>query len=290
MLDTVNSPQPPRLTLSGLLDGFTTEVTTRDDASIRDIAKTLEPASHVFIASLPKDKAERQVEAAVRLADAGMVPVPHIVARNLTDRAALDSLLGDLVRRAGVTQALVLAGDRDDPAGEYSAALDLLQSGCFQEHGLRSIRLSAYPEGHPRISDEALTKARADKLAAAEAAGLEVELVSQFCFEAQPVLDYAEALRAAGVTAPFRVGVAGPADRKTLLKYAMICGVGPSLRALKERQDLARNVMSGETPQGLLQDLADGLNDRPGLGVSGIHFFTFSSLRQTADWVAGVRI
>ena len=69
----------------------------------------------------------------------------------------------------------------------------------------------------------------------------------------------------------------------------MICGVGPSLRALKERQDLARNVMSGETPQGLLQDLADGLNDRPGLGISGIHFFTFSSLRKTADWVAGVR-
>ncbi len=288
MLNTAIPADRSGANLPGLLDGFTTEVTTRDTASIRDIADILRPGSQVFIASLPKEKPDRQVEAAARLADAGMVPVPHIVARNLADREALEDLLSALVRQAGVTKALVLAGDRDDPAGDYTAALDLLRTGAFQAHGIRSIRLSAYPEGHPRIADADLLKARADKLAAAAEAGLEVELVSQFCFEAAPILDYAEALRAAGVTAPFRIGVAGPADRKTLLKYALICGVGPSLRALKERGDLARSVMSGETPQGLLQDIADGLDARPGLGISGVHFFTFSSLRQTADWVASV--
>ena len=288
MLNTAIPADRSGASLSGLLDNYTTEVTTRDTASIRDIAEILRPGSQVFIASLPKEKPDRQIEAATNLADAGMVPVPHIVARNLADRRALDELLSALVRRAGVTKALVLAGDRDDPAGDYAAALDLLRTGLFQAHGIRSIRLSAYPEGHPRITDADLLKARADKLAAAGDAGLEVELVSQFCFEAAPILDYAEALRAAGVTAPFRVGVAGPADRKTLLKYAMICGVGPSLRALKERGDLARSVMSGETPQGLLQDIADGMHARPGLGISGVHFFTFSSLRQTADWVSSV--
>jgi methylenetetrahydrofolate reductase (NADPH) len=47
-----------------------------------------------------------------------------------------------------------------------------------------------------------------------------VSLVSQFAFDAAPFVALARRLRAAGIAAPLRVGVAGPAARTTLIKYA----------------------------------------------------------------------
>ena len=44
-----------------------------------------------------------------------------------------------------------------------------------------------------------------------------------------------ERLRHEGVTLPVHIGVAGPAKLQTMLKYAMSCGVGPSLRVLQRR-------------------------------------------------------
>ena len=89
--------------------------------------------------------------------------------------------------------------------------------------------------------------------------------------------------------APFRVGVAGPADRGLLIKYALICGVGNSLRVLKGRADLAMNTLSGETPEAVIKDLAAAQARDPALGMSGIHFFTFGSLAKSAQWAEAQR-
>jgi methylenetetrahydrofolate reductase (NADPH) len=129
-----------------------------------------------------------------------------------------------------------------------------------------------------------LEKARAIKLETAAKAGLDVWMVSQFCFDAKPIVALAKRMRALGVTAPFRVGVAGPAERSTLVKYALMCGVGASLRALKERQDLARNVLTGETPEALLTEVAQAQERDPSLGIKGVHFFTFGALAKSAEW------
>ena len=274
--------------MSGFLQGYSAEVTTRDTRTVQSIAESMPAGSEIFIASLPKEPPQRLIETARQLAAAGMRPVPHLVARSLVDKAELDSLLGAFAAQAGVDKVLVLAGDRDKPEGEFGAALDLLVTGLLNQHGIGKVFLSAYPEGHPRIADVVLDAARADKLAAAAAAGLEVELVSQFCFEAGPVVAYAEALRAAGVSASLRVGVAGPANRKTLIKYAMMCGVGPSLRALKERKELAANMLARETPQAMLADIARAAAERPGIGLSGVHVFPFGSLETSAAWANGV--
>ncbi len=115
--------------------------------------------------------------------------------------------------------------------------------------------------------------------------GLNVTLISQFCFDPAPIVAFAEQLRTEGVTAPLRVGVAGPATRASLLKYALICGVGASVRALKERQSTARNLLSGETPEDLLIKVARARAVNSTLGISGVHFFTFTSLVATAKWV-----
>jgi methylenetetrahydrofolate reductase (NADPH) len=276
--------------LAKLLQTYSVEVTSRDRKSLDSAPDLLRPGSEVFIAALPGDDVNDVVAAAAQLNKAGLTAVPHVVARNIENRAALDSLLGRLTQEAGVKRALVLGGDRDNPAGDYLSSLQIIETGLLQQHGIKSINIGAYPEGHPKITNAQLDEARAAKLAAAEKAGLDVTIVSQFAFTAEPIIAFAQHMRAQGVKAPFRVGVAGPASRMLLIKYAMICGVGASLKFLQNKPELAKGVMSGETPEKLLQEIAAKQVQNPELGFSGVHFFTFGSLAKSAEFAESRRV
>ena len=271
------------------LPEYSAEVATPDRESLLEAAKLMPEDGRVYVAALPKDPPDRQVQVCSEVHELGLIAVPHIVARNIVDRQTLDNLLGRLSCEAGVDRALVLGGDRDVPAGDYDCALQVIESGLLQKHGIDKIAIAVYPEGHPRISDEVLDKALKDKIAAARAGGLQVILISQVCFEAAPIIDFLRKIRADGITERIRVGVAGPAKYSTLVKYAMICGVGPSLRALKERQSLAKNLLSGETPEKLITELEDAVEAEPSLNIWGLHFFTFASLKGTIEWVQRFR-
>ena len=271
------------------LPDYSAEVTTPDRKALDEAARLMPKDARVYVAALPKDPPDRQIRVCSEVRSLGLIPVPHIVARNIPDRDALDRLLGRLAQEAGVDRALVLGGDRDVPAGEYDCSLQLIESGLLQAHGIDKIAIAVYPEGHPRIPDDVLDQARTDKLAAARAAGLEAILISQVCFEAAPIIRFLRKIRAEGVTERVRVGVAGPAKYSTLVKYAMICGVGSSLRALKERESLAKNLLSGETPEKLILELEEAAEAEPSLNIWGIHFFTFASLKNTIEWVEGFR-
>lgn len=275
--------------LSGLLETYSVEVTSRDTASLRTVVSHLRPGTEVFVANLPKESADVLVDACTDLRRAGLEPVPHIVARNILGETALDDMLARLAGEAGVRTVLSLAGDRDNPAGPFDASLQLIRTGLYERHGIRRVCVSAYPEGHPRIAGDLLRRAMDDKLAALADAGIEARLVGQFLFDADRIVAFARDLRARGVTAPFRVGVAGPAERAKLIKYAIRCGVGASLRALKERSELARSVMSGETPDELLGIVAAAQADEPALGIEGVHFFTFGDPASSVRWAEAVR-
>jgi methylenetetrahydrofolate reductase (NADPH) len=290
LFDSDSSPAPVTSredsALAGLLKGYSAEVTTRDAASIEAAAQVMAPGAEVFVASLPKDDPERLTEVCAGLREAGLEPVPHLVARNFKSQDELARAVDALATRAQVGRALVLGGDRDKPAGDLLAALQILTSGCLQANGLTGVYLGCYPEGHPRISNAALDQALEEKLSAAESAGLRATLVSQFCFEAGPIITMAGRFRDMGMSAPVRVGVAGPTSRAKLVKYALICGVGPSLRALKDRQGLAMNMLAGETPDELLNQVARARADDPALNIEGVHFFTFGGLEASATWAA----
>lgn len=285
MSTQIESRSIKNLLLSELLSGYTAEVTSGDKKSIGVAEKLMVTGSEIFVASLPKDSIDKQVAAMVKIHQMGLKPIPHIVARNIKSSVELKEVLQRFAVEAKIDAALILGGDRDDAVGEFNNSLQLIETGLLQKVGIRKIYLGCYPEGHPRISAEILDTARALKIAAAKRAGLEVELISQFCFEAQPIVEFVKKLRREGITAPLRVGVAGPSSRATLVKYALICGVGASLRALRERQNLAKNMLSGETPEKLLSELALAMSDNPDLGISGVHFFTFGSLEKSAEFV-----
>ena len=57
-------------------------------------------------------------------------------------------------------------------------------------------------------------------------------IATQFCFESGPVIAWADRLAEAGIDLPIHIGVAGPAKLQTMIKFAIACGVGPSLRVL----------------------------------------------------------
>ena len=286
---TITHDSDAKAALARLLENYSAELTTRDHKSLDAARDILRPQTRVFVAAMPRDTADDMIAAAIRLHKAGMVAIPHIVARNIRDRAMLDDMLARLSGEAGVDRAHVVGGDRDDPLGSFDSALQLLQTGLFARYGINRIAIACYPEGHPRIPDDILEQARADKTRVAEEQGLSVWLVSQFAFEAAPIIGLARKMRAQGIADPYRVGIAGPASHATLLKYALMCGVGASLRALRERQGLTRTMLTGETPEALLTEIALAREAEPSLGIAGVHFFTFGSLMKTAEWVESVR-
>ena len=274
-----------RAALADLLQGYTAEVTAREKKGIEAAPDLMPKGSDIFIAAIPGETSDRVVAAAVQLARGGLKPMPHIVARNIASKADLDELLARLAGEAGVDRCHVVGGDRDDPEGEFDASLQVIQTGLLQKHGVRRITIACYPEGHPRIPDPVLQHHLEAKLEACRTGGLEVALVSQFCFDAEPIIAMARRLRERGITAPLRAGVVGPADRAALIRYGLMCGVGASLRALKERHELARSVIAGETPEALLTEVALARQAEPSLGIAGAHFFTFGALGKSTRFV-----
>jgi methylenetetrahydrofolate reductase (NADPH) len=275
--------------LGALLGTYSIEVTARDATTFDRLVGRFPPGGEIFVANIPNDSLDLLVTACARIRKLGFVPIPHIVARNIRDLAELDTLMKRLAAEAGVDRVLSLGGDRDKPVGDLDASLQLIESGAYEKHGVRHVTVACYPEGHPRIGEQVLWQAVDAKLAAATQRGLEVRLVSQFTFDPEPILAMAKRFRAAGVTAPLRVGVAGPASRAKLIKYAMRCGVGASLRALTERKSLASSFFGGETPDELLNFVALAAAGDEALGIEGIHFFTFGAPESSVEWAQSAR-
>src|SRR5208282_6262910 len=149
--------------------------------------------------------------------------------------------------------------------------------------GIRTIGIAGYPQGHPRIGDEELERALAEKIAAAEAIGLAVEIVTQFCFDARAVLDFVARLRAFGFDHRLRIGLVGPTSLAALLRYASRCGVRASAQALARRAGLMRQMFALTTPDDLVRALAEAAP----AGVTP-HFFSFGGVRATARWARAV--
>jgi methylenetetrahydrofolate reductase (NADPH) len=199
-------------------------------------------------------------------------------------RTSTSFLLARLAGDAEVERALVLGGDRSEPAGPFKEALDLLETGQLSEHGLRKIALACFPEGHPTIPGDRLQRALEAKLAASAQSDLDVLLVSQFLFDARPLLDYTRRLRAGDIAAPLRAGLAGPADAETLLQFASELGVGASKQVMQRRAGKPEERKADQSPLELPAAIVEAQASETPLGIEGFHFFAFGSTAQTIAW------
>ena len=270
--------------IQDLVKGFSIETTVRESQRIERYADIVPLGTKLYIAHVPGTEPQDTVALAGRLRREGMEPVPHIVARRIESEAALDQLLGLLVNEAGVTQVLVVAGDIDSPSGDLESGLQILGSGLLEKHGIRKIGVAGHPEGHRAVKDAVLREALATKNEYARRTGADLYVVTQFTFAAEPIIAW-ESANAPVNHLPYIAGLPGLATIKTLLKYALDCGVGPSLSALSKHAANLTKLLTVQTPDELLVGLAAYRVKNPQTLLSGIHFFPFGGLKRTADWL-----
>jgi methylenetetrahydrofolate reductase (NADPH) len=278
-----NPPQTPLLeSVRALARRASIETSARKLAEVDAYPSLLPQGTDVYVAWIPGSPYHHVASMAARLRQAGLNPVPHIAARQLTDGAMAAEYLSMLRDDAGVTRALIIAGDTKESAGAYDSSIALLETGLLQAHGIRSIGITGYPEGHPKISDAALMEALDRKTAYAEAHELELFMVTQFCFDGQAIVDWLRRLRARGAALPVRVGVAGPASVRTLLNYGVRCGVGNSIRALKSQAVSLTRLLGQQGPEEVVCRFAPLAAE---LGVAGLHLFPFGGFAQSSQWI-----
>ncbi len=274
--------------LAALLEGFSIEVMPRTAEKIADFRDILPAGTRVYIAHIDGTPIADMVRTAARLRAEGFPVMPHLPARVIATRA----VLGDWVRRyadAGVDQALLLAGGMTEVRGELENSMQLLETGLFDRFGFTRLHVAGHPEGNrdidPDGSDRAIMDALRWKNAFAERTDATMAIATQFCFEAAPVIAWAERLRAEGIRLPIHIGVAGPAKLQTLIKFAMSCGVGASLRVLTRRAADVTKLLLPFTPFEVLDALAAHRAATPGFPIEAVHFFPLGGIGATGDFV-----
>jgi methylenetetrahydrofolate reductase (NADPH) len=273
--------------IADLMRGFSVEATRPSVDDVAALAAIVAPGTHVYISAVAHRPLAEIGESAARLRLAGLEPVPHLAVRNFADAAELETFLAQLRDEADVRQLLVIAGDRDQPVGELRRAVDVIDAGILRRYGIHRIGIAGYPDGHPRIPQQDLDVALADKIATAEAVGIGVHIVTQFCFAPQTILAWVRRLRSFGMEHPVRIGLAGPTNLSTLLRYAQRCGVRASAQALARQTGLMRQLFAMSAPDPLVRALAEARAN--GLtGEIAPHFFSFGGIARSARWAQAV--
>ncbi len=227
---------------------------------------------------------------AARLRRAGLLVMPHIGARHLESKLQLERIAESLVGEAGVDRVLIIGGDRAEAAGPYDSSLAVMQTGVFQKIGITRIAVGGFPEGNPHIPAKLLDDALAAKVDFARKDGLELSIITQFCFAAAPIVTWIRRLRARGVQFPVRIGLAGPAGILTLARYALRCGVGNSMHVLTENPAFAKALVD-RGPEPIIREIAAAFaeEDPATIGIAGLHFYMFGGFSKTLDWIDAVR-
>ena len=279
------APDLARHRATELVAACSIEISPRDDFAGEKLRELLDPGTTVFVNHPGSVTHHDIVAACARLRHAGFSPVPHIAVRRLASFTQANDFLQRAAAEADVRGALIIGGDLDHPVGPFPDAYDLLASGLIERHGLREVAFAGYPEGHPRISARTLDEALRAKVELAGRQGLDVSLLTQFGFDAAPILRWIAALRARDIVCPVLVGIAGPATVATLAKFAVRCGIGASLRALARGHTAFARILAEAGPDALIGVLV--AEEDPRWPIDGLHVFTFGGIRRTAEWITG---
>ena len=274
--------------LHAFLDGYSIEVMPRTAEKVEDFKALLAPGTRVYVAHIEGTPIEDMVATAKRLAEDGFPVMPHFPARIIKDKAVLADWIARYQGEAGVDQALLLAGGVSEPHGDFHSSMQLLETGLFGEAGFKRLHVAGHPEGNrdidPKGGDAVVMEALRWKQTFSETSDAKMALATQFCFEAEPVIDWVNALNAEGITLPVHIGIAGPAKLQTLIKFAIACGVGPSLKVLQKRAKDVTKLLLPFEPDQILETLAAHKAANPEFGIEAVHFFPLGGIKTNANW------
>ena len=243
------------------------------------------PQTRVYITDVGTDSTATIVAGAKRVAELGYRAVPHFASRRLSTKAALRSRVQLLAEQAGVRDILVIGGGRETPAGDFSSSMAVLETGWFDHYGIKHIAVAGHPEGSPDFSAALALSALKLKCAFAERTDADLRIVTQFGFDLDGALEWSRQLTAEGIELPVHLGVAGPTRLTTLIKFAALCGVGNSIRFLKQRASTLTTLATGFDPETLVAPLEQRLAAQPDATIRQIHVFPFGGLQKSAAWL-----
>jgi len=238
-------------------------------------ARLLPVGATVTVTASPAKGMDPTIDLALELAEAGYRTVPHLSARMIRDRTQLAGIVKRLAD-GGVERVFVIGGDAQEP-GDFLDALSLIRELNDLGHSFHELGVAGYPEGHPTISTDKLRAALIEKQMHA------TYVATQMCFKGRVIADWVRSIRADGVALPVRVGIPGVVDPTKLLTIAARIGVGGSMRFMaKNRRAVFRLLRPGVyRPDRLIRSLT---NQGDGLGLVGLHVFTFNQVGPTVDW------
>ncbi|MCK4713343.1 MAG: methylenetetrahydrofolate reductase, partial [Marinosulfonomonas sp.] len=87
-----------------------------------------------------------------------------------------------------------------------------------------------------------------------------------------------------GIDIPIHIGIAGPAKLQTLVRFAIACGVGTSLKVLQKRAKDVTKLLLPFKPTDLLCELAAHKAAHPDFNIERVHFFPLGGIKANANW------
>ena len=274
--------------VEGFLNGYSIEVMPRTAEKIPSFRDLLPIGTRVYIAHIEGTPIEDMVATAKRISSEGYAVMPHFPSRIIKDKDTLGDWIARYQGEADVTQALILAGGVTKPHGSFDSSIQLLESGLFDKAGFNRLHVAGHPEGNKDIDPDGTTlnvdAALQWKQKFAERSDAKMALATQFAFEAGPIIDWANAVKAAGVDIPIHIGIAGPAKLQTLIRFAIACGVGASLKVLQKRAMDVTKLLLPYEPNDIITQLAAYKAKNPDFNISHVHFFPLGGIKTNANW------
>jgi methylenetetrahydrofolate reductase (NADPH) len=226
----------------------------------------------------PRRGLAHSLDVVQQLAGHDYTVVPHLSARLIRDSPHLADIVARL-DETGVRNVFVVAGDADEPVGQFDGAAQLLDAMATLGHPFREVGITGYPESHPLISDETTIEAMFAKAQHA------TYIVSQICFDPAVTLAWIDNVWLRGTRLPIHVGIPGAVPRLKLARISTRIGLGESMRFLRTHGSWLTRLFrrSGFSPDPLLVGLDPAFVD-PDNKVAGLHVFTFNDLADTERW------
>ena len=279
----------PTPEVEALLKDYSIEVMPRTAEKVEDFRDLLPAGTRVYIAHIAGTPIEEMVATAARLNAQGFEVMPHFPARIIADSKTLADWIARYQGEADVRQALLLAGGVATPVGDFEDSMQLMETGLFDKAGFTRLHVAGHPEGNRdidveggRLKVDAALKWKNDFQTRTDA---KMAIATQFAFEAQPIIEWADSLKAAGITLPIHIGIAGPAKLQTLIKFAIACGVGPSLSVLQKRAMDVTKLLLPYEPTDVINALAAHRAAHPDFNITHVHLFPLGGIKASATWV-----
>lgn len=278
---TVTETAEQRARRQELVAGLTFEVIPFKslDAAI----ETLPTGSRVSVTASPTKGMDATCTISEQLIALGHTAIPHFSARLIRDRTHTRQL-ATWSRRNSIKTIFCVGGDVTEP-NHYLDALSFLRDLLDCDHGLETVGVTGYPDGHPLIEAAALDAALHGKQELLASAGLSGYCSTQMCFDHRLIVSWLRSQRNAGLELPVHLGLSGVVDRAKLLSMGARLGIGQSLRYLRKNRSAITKMMTtpGYDPDDVLSAMSPHLGD---LKIDGLHVFTFNQIAATAQWQA----